>query len=43
LGGYLQTKTGRTLAFSIMVNGTLVPESAVREFIDRLCALFLDQ
>jgi D-alanyl-D-alanine carboxypeptidase/D-alanyl-D-alanine-endopeptidase (penicillin-binding protein 4) len=43
LSGYLQTKTGRTLAFSIMVNGTLAPESAVREFIDRLCAVFLDQ
>jgi len=43
LSGYLQTKTHRTLAFSMMVNGTLAPESAVRDFIDRLCALFLDQ
>jgi D-alanyl-D-alanine carboxypeptidase/D-alanyl-D-alanine-endopeptidase (penicillin-binding protein 4) len=43
LSGYLKTKAGRTLAFSIMVNGTLAPESAVRDFIDRLCALFLDQ
>lgn len=43
LSGYLQTKTSRTLAFSIMVNGTLAPESAVREFVDRLCGLFLDQ
>jgi D-alanyl-D-alanine carboxypeptidase/D-alanyl-D-alanine-endopeptidase (penicillin-binding protein 4) len=43
LSGYLQTKMHRTLAFSIMVNGTLGPESAVRDFVDRLCALFLDQ
>lgn len=43
LSGYLQTRTHRTVAFSIMVNGTLAPESVVREFIDRLCALFLDQ
>lgn len=43
LSGYFQTKSRRTIAFSIMVNGTLAPESAVREFIDRLCALFLDQ
>lgn len=43
LSGYLQTKTHRIVAFSILVNGTLAPESAVRDFIDRLCALFLDQ
>ncbi|MFL6447698.1 MAG: D-alanyl-D-alanine carboxypeptidase/D-alanyl-D-alanine-endopeptidase [Bryobacteraceae bacterium] len=43
LSGYLQTKGRRTVAFSIMVNGTLAPESAVRDFIDRLCALFLEQ
>jgi D-alanyl-D-alanine carboxypeptidase/D-alanyl-D-alanine-endopeptidase (penicillin-binding protein 4) len=43
LSGYLQTKSHRTVAFSIMVNETLAPESAVRDFIDRLCALFLDQ
>jgi D-alanyl-D-alanine carboxypeptidase/D-alanyl-D-alanine-endopeptidase (penicillin-binding protein 4) len=43
LSGYLQTNTDRTVAFSIMVNGTLAPESAVRDFIDRLCALFLSQ
>jgi serine-type D-Ala-D-Ala carboxypeptidase/endopeptidase (penicillin-binding protein 4) len=43
LSGYLRTKSRRTVAFSIMVNGTLSPESAVRELIDRLCAVFLDQ
>ena len=43
LSGYLETKSRRTVAFSIMVNGTLAPESAVRDFIDKLCALFLDQ
>ncbi|MFL6417134.1 MAG: D-alanyl-D-alanine carboxypeptidase/D-alanyl-D-alanine-endopeptidase [Bryobacteraceae bacterium] len=43
LSGYLETKTGRNVAFSIMVNGTVAPEAAVREFIDRLCAVFLNQ
>jgi D-alanyl-D-alanine carboxypeptidase/D-alanyl-D-alanine-endopeptidase (penicillin-binding protein 4) len=42
LSGYFQMKSRRNIAFSIMVNGTLAPESVVREFIDRLCALFLD-
>ncbi len=41
LSGYLRTATNRTLAFSIMVNGTASHESDVREFLDRLCGLFL--
>lgn len=41
LSGYLETKNRHTVAFSIMVNGTLAPESAVRDYIDRLCAVFL--
>ena len=41
LSGYLGTDHHRSLAFSIMVNGTPGRDSEVRDFIDRLCALFL--
>lgn len=40
LSGYIETKHG-WLAFSIMVNNTVGHDAEVRNFIDRLCALFL--
>lgn len=42
LSGYIETRTHRNLAFSAMVNGTSAREKDVRDFLDRLCALFLD-
>jgi D-alanyl-D-alanine carboxypeptidase/D-alanyl-D-alanine-endopeptidase (penicillin-binding protein 4) len=41
LSGYLQTRTRGWVAFSVMVNGTSDHEIEVRNFVDRLCALFL--
>lgn len=41
LSGYIETRNHKWIAFSIMVNGTLGRESAVREAIDQLCAVFL--
>lgn len=43
LSGYLETAQHRWLAFSIMVNGTSGKEAEVRDFIDHLCVLFLDE
>ncbi len=42
LSGYIETQQHRWLAFSIMVNATAGHESAVRDFIDHLCAVFLE-
>ncbi len=42
LSGYIETGRHRWLAFSVMVNATPGHDSEVRNFIDRLCALFLD-
>ena len=42
LSGYIETRTRGWLAFSIMVNGTVGPAADVRDFIDRLCALFAE-
>ncbi len=43
LSGYIETDRHRWLAFSVMVNATASPESEIRTFIDRLCALFLNE
>ncbi len=42
LSGYLETRHHRWLVFSIMVNGTSEHNSDVHDFIDQLCAAFLD-
>ena len=42
LSGYIETRRHGWIAFSIMVNGTVGREAQVREFIDRLCSIFLD-
>ena len=41
LSGYIESTPGHWLAFSVMVNGTVVPDSDVHDFLDRFCALFL--
>jgi serine-type D-Ala-D-Ala carboxypeptidase/endopeptidase (penicillin-binding protein 4) len=41
LSGYIETRTRGWLAFSVMVNGTVAQDNQVREFIDKLCAVFL--
>ena len=43
LSGYIETRQRGWIAFSIMVNGTVGQEKQVREFIDRLCGIFLEQ
>ncbi len=41
LSGYIETQQHGFIAFSVMVNGTVGHEAQVREFIDRLCSVFL--
>ena len=41
LSGYIETRQGHWIAFSIMVNNTAGHDADVRKFIDRLCGLFL--
>ena len=41
LSGYIETRGQGCIAFSIMVNGTAGHDADVRDFIDKLCALFL--
>ncbi len=41
LSGYIETREHGCIAFSIMVNGTAGHDADVRDFIDKLCALFL--
>lgn len=43
LSGYLQTNTGRWLAFSAMVNGTVSDTPAALEFLDQFCGVLLGQ
>ena len=43
LSGYIETNRHRWIAFSMMVNGAAGPEAEVRNFMDRLCALFLNE
>ncbi len=43
LSGYIETRQHGWIAFSIMVNGTVGQEKQAREFIDRLCGIFLEQ
>ncbi len=42
LSGYIETKRHRWLAFSVMVNATVGHDAEVRDFIDHLCAVFLE-
>ncbi len=42
LSGYIETKRHRWLVFSIMVNATVGHDAEVRDFIDHLCAMFLE-
>lgn len=42
LSGYIETQQHGWIAFSIMVNGTGGREAQVREFIDKLCGVFLE-
>lgn len=41
LSGYIETREHGSIAFSIMVNGTAGHDVDVRDFIDKLCAVFL--
>lgn len=41
LSGYLQTRKKHWIAFSILVNGSATNHDRVRDFIDRLCGIFL--
>jgi D-alanyl-D-alanine carboxypeptidase/D-alanyl-D-alanine-endopeptidase (penicillin-binding protein 4) len=43
LSGYLETDHHRWIAFSVMVNGTSGHDADVHDFIDQLCALFLNE
>lgn len=43
LSGYIETNRHRWVAFSLMVNGTPGRETEVRNFMDQLCALFLNE
>lgn len=40
LSGYIESRNGNWLVFSVMVNGAVGRDAQVREFIDKLCALF---
>lgn len=41
LSGYIETRSHGWLAFSVMVNGAVGRDAEVRDFLDKLCALFL--
>jgi D-alanyl-D-alanine carboxypeptidase/D-alanyl-D-alanine-endopeptidase (penicillin-binding protein 4) len=41
IGGYAQTPTGETMAFSILVNNYVAPAAEVRSFIDKMCLLLV--
>ena len=41
LSGYIETEKHEWLAFSVMVNGTVAPDSQVHDFLDSFCGLFL--
>jgi D-alanyl-D-alanine carboxypeptidase/D-alanyl-D-alanine-endopeptidase (penicillin-binding protein 4) len=41
LSGYVETESGKWLAFSAMVDQTLMPDRAVREFLDHFAATLL--
>lgn len=43
LSGYLVTRTGRPLAFSVMVNNATAPARSVREAIDAVVLALVDQ
>jgi D-alanyl-D-alanine carboxypeptidase/D-alanyl-D-alanine-endopeptidase (penicillin-binding protein 4) len=41
LSGYVETPNGKWLAFSVLVDQTLMPDREVREFLDRFAAALL--
>lgn len=41
LSGYIDTKSRGWVAFSVMVNGAVGKNEDIRDFIDKLCALFI--
>jgi serine-type D-Ala-D-Ala carboxypeptidase/endopeptidase (penicillin-binding protein 4) len=43
LAGYIETRRHRWLAFSMMVNGTTSTNGDVRDFLDKLCGIFLEE
>lgn len=43
LSGYVQSRSGHWLAFSVMVNGTVSENQQVRAFIDQFCQVLLGQ
>jgi D-alanyl-D-alanine carboxypeptidase/D-alanyl-D-alanine-endopeptidase (penicillin-binding protein 4) len=43
LSGYLQSKSGRWVAFSLMANAEANDLRDVQNVFDRICALFLEQ
>jgi serine-type D-Ala-D-Ala carboxypeptidase/endopeptidase (penicillin-binding protein 4) len=42
LSGYLQTKTGRWITFSLLANAEVNASAALQAFTEQLCAIFLD-
>src|SRR5262249_4756342 len=42
LSGYAYTKSGETLAFSIMANNLTLPAHEIRGVVDQICALMTD-
>ncbi|MGH9584480.1 MAG: D-alanyl-D-alanine carboxypeptidase, partial [Bryobacteraceae bacterium] len=41
LSGYMEAAPNRWIAFSILVNGTSGDDNKIRDFLDRVCGLFL--
>ena len=41
LSGYIERKDHTWIAFAVLVNATTGPDADVRDFIDHLCAIFL--
>ena len=42
LSGYMTTRSGRVLAFSIFANNAAASMSRVKKTIDEICALFVN-
>ena len=43
LSGYLQTKSGRWIIFSLMINGEVNDKGDAEKFLEQACALFLEE